>query len=125
MAFRTMCCRAYLDLGVFFMSCTREVQWEAERWCGVRPEVTEAVQALYEGACGRYETAYGLTERFPILNGNTQGCSQSPCRSKMQLRLIQEAVGRLCAVSCLHVLRPACLGRSRPRSGGSPRLPPA
>ena len=93
---RQMCCRAYLDLGVFFMSCVREVQWEAERWCGVRPEVTETVKALYEGATGRYETAYGLTEAFPMAGGNTQGCNQSPTRSKMQLRLLQEAVSRLC-----------------------------
>ena len=93
---QTMCCRGYLDMGVFFMSCVREVQWEAERWCGVRPEVTKVVQALYAGATGRYETAYGLTETFPMENGNTQGCSQSPTRSKMQLRMIQEAVSKLC-----------------------------
>ena len=89
---RQMCCRAYLDLGVFFMSCVREVQWEAERWCGVRPEVTETVKALYEGATGRYETAYGLTETFPMAGGNTQGCNQSPTRSKMQLRLLQPKI---------------------------------
>ena len=93
---QTMCCRAYLDLGVFFMSCVREVQWEAERWCGVRPDVTKVVRALYDGACGRYETAYGLTETFPLRRGNTQGCNQSPNRSKMQLRMMQEAVRRLC-----------------------------
>jgi hypothetical protein len=93
---QTMCCRVYLDLGVFYMSCVREIQWETERWCGVRPEVTETVQALYKGMCGRYETAHGLTEKFPIENGNMQGCSQSPCRSKMHLRLLQDAVGRLC-----------------------------
>ena len=73
---RTVCARLYLDLGVFFMSCVREVQWEAEAWCGVRPEVTEVVQALQRSARGRYETAYGLTEAFDVKNGNTQGCSQ-------------------------------------------------
>ena len=93
---QTMCCRVYLDLGVFFMSCVREVQWEAERWCGVRPEVTATVRALYDSACGRYETAYGLTEAFALRRGNTQGCSQSPTRSKMQLRMMQEAVSKLC-----------------------------
>ena len=59
---RTMCCRAYLDLGVCFMSCVRQVQWEAEKWCKVRPEVTDVCRALYEGAEGQYETAYGLTD---------------------------------------------------------------
>ena len=95
----TMCCRAYLDLGVCFMSCVRKVQWEVERWCGVRPEVSETVRALHEsgsGTVGRYETAYGLTEPFDMRNGNLQGCSQSPTRSKMQVRMIQEAVNSLC-----------------------------
>ena len=93
---RRVCARLYLDLGVFFMSCVREVQWEAERWCGVRPEVIEVVKALHSSTHGRYETAYGLTQKFAIKNGNTQGCSQSPTRSKMQLRPMQEAVSRLC-----------------------------
>ena len=64
------------------MSCVREVQWEAERWCGVKPEVTETVKALYDGACGRYETAYGLTDKFDLRRGNIQGCSQSPGRTR-------------------------------------------
>ena len=88
--------RQFLDLGVFFMSCIRQVQWEAERWCGVRPEVSATVKALYEGANGRYETAHGLTDSFPLARGCTQGCSQSPTRAKMQLRMLQVAVHRLC-----------------------------
>ena len=28
---RTMCCRAYLDMGTFFMSTIKEVQWEVHR----------------------------------------------------------------------------------------------
>ena len=92
-----MCCRVYLDMGVFFMSCCRQVQWEVEKWCGVRCEVTDAVKALYHAASGRYETAYGLTDAYAIEEGNIQGCSQSPTRSKMQLRLLQEAVSELCA----------------------------
>ena len=91
-----MCCRAYLDMGTFFMSTIRETQWEVERWCQVRPGVTEVVKALYEGATGRYETAYGLTEQFPLATACFQGCSQSPTRSKFQLRLVQEAVRKLC-----------------------------
>ena len=93
---KTMCVRGYLDMGTFFMSCTREVQWEVERWCGVKPEVIEVVQALYAGCVGRYETAYGLTETFDIAEGNIQGCNCSPTRSKYQLRLIQETVRKLC-----------------------------
>ena len=93
---RRPCCRAYLDCGTFFMSCVREVQWEAERWCGVRAEVTECVQALHASMVGRYETAYGLTDPFDILCGNPQGCAMSPTRSKFQLRMVQEAVRKLC-----------------------------
>ena len=58
MALRTPRLVGFCDMGVFFMSCVREVQWEAEKWCGVRPDVTRAVQALYEGSKGRYETAW-------------------------------------------------------------------
>ena len=93
---RTLCCRVYLDMATFYMSCCREVQWEAERWCGVRPEVTEVVKAMFETTAGKYETAYGLTESFAINNGNMQGCNQSPTRAKMHLRIIQEAVRKLC-----------------------------
>ena len=86
----TGCYRLYADFGVFFMSCVREVQARVERWCGVRAEVTEAVRALHDSSKGRYETAYGLTEAFDLQRGNTQGCSQSPTRAKMQLRMMQE-----------------------------------
>ena len=93
---RTLCCRAYLDFGVFFMSCVREVQWEVEKWSKVKIGVTEAVRALYTGLRGKYETAYGMTEAFELENGNAQGCSQSPNRSKFQLRMVQEAVRIMC-----------------------------
>ena len=33
-------CTGMLDLGQFFMSCVRDVQWECERWTGVDPGVT-------------------------------------------------------------------------------------
>ncbi len=75
---RTMCARLYLDLGVCFMSCVREVQWEAERWCGVKPEVTDTVRALHEGITGKYETAYGLTDAVDSQNGNWLLYSTSP-----------------------------------------------
>ena len=53
---RTMCCRAYLDMGTFFMSTIKGVQWEVEKWCGVHPGVTEMVKALYKGGKGRQVT---------------------------------------------------------------------
>ena len=93
---RTMCCRAYLDFGVFYMSCVREVQWEVEKWCKVRVGVTETVQAMHAHMTGKYETAHGLTESFDIQNGNPQGCSQSTARSKLQLRMVQETVRIMC-----------------------------
>ena len=67
---RTVCCRAYLDFGVFFMSCVREVQWAVEKWCKVKPGVTKTVQAMNKGMKGRYETAYGMTDTFEVERGN-------------------------------------------------------
>jgi len=93
---RTGCYRLYVDLGVFFMSCVRQVQERVERWCGVRPEVTDVVMALHGSSRGRYETAYGVTSIFELLEGNPQGCTQSPARSKLQISLIQGAVRKLC-----------------------------
>ena len=93
---RTGCYRMYADMGIFFMSCAREVQAKVEKWCGVRPEVTEVVMALHNGSKGRYETAYGLTGTFGFEEGNPQGCTQSPARSKLMLSLIQGSVRKLC-----------------------------
>ena len=62
----------------------------------MRPEVSEAIRALHDSSVGKYETAHGMSGRFAYLNGNPQGCTQSPCRSKMVLRLVQEAVAGLC-----------------------------
>ena len=85
-----------LDWGVFFMSCIRDVTQRCEAWCGVRPEVSQAIRALHDASVGRYETAHGLSSTFRCLHGCPQGCSQSPTRSRMVLRLVQEAVTRLC-----------------------------
>ena len=41
----------------------KEIQWEVERWTGVDPAVSEVVRELHREVCGKYETAYGLTER--------------------------------------------------------------
>ena len=54
----------FLDFGTFFMSCVKEVQWEVERWTGVDPAVTDVVRELHHEVSGRYETAFGLSERF-------------------------------------------------------------
>ena len=78
------------------MSTIREVQWTVEKWCNVRPEVTQVVRALYESGRGKYETAYGLTDAFDLSAACFQGCNQSPTRSKFQLRLVQEAVRKMC-----------------------------
>ena len=84
----------YLDLGSFFMSCVREVQWEVESWTGVDPGVTAVVRALHEGATGQYETAWGLTDMFPILRGNGQGCVNGAVRSKLLLTVMQRMVSK-------------------------------
>ena len=59
--------RLYCDLGVFFMSCVREVQKRVEAWCDVQPEVTDVIMALHGSAKGRYETAYGVSDLFELL----------------------------------------------------------
>ena len=70
---RKMCVRGYIDLGTYFMSVVHEVQWKVEEWAGVPPDVTTVMRALREGLGeelpslqGRYETGYGLSDRFPI-----------------------------------------------------------
>ena len=84
----------YLDLGSFFMSCVREVQWEVERWTGVDPGVTAVVHALHDDAKGQYETAWGLTDFFPIRRGNGQGCVNGAVRSKLLLTVMQRMVNK-------------------------------
>ena len=86
----------YCDLGCFFMSCVREVQWEVEKWTGVDPGVTKVVQALHAEVSGRYETAWGLTERFGIHIGNGQGCVNGAVRSKLLLTVMQRMVDKHC-----------------------------
>ena len=54
------------------------------------------VRALYESGRGKYETAHGLTEPFDLSAACFQGCNQSPVRSKFQLRLVQEAIRKMC-----------------------------
>ena len=83
-------------MGVFFMSCVRECQWEVERRSGVKPEVIAVMQALHSNIKGRYETAWGLTEDVPILEGVGQGCVAAPTRSKLMLGVMQRSITQLC-----------------------------
>ena len=101
---RTCLARGYIDYTTMFMSIVNSVQWEVEKWAGVKPEVTAVMHALREGArdrglsglTGRYETAHGLTDPVAILKGLGQGCIASPTRCKLTLALVQKAVSRLC-----------------------------
>ena len=89
-------CTGMLDLGQFFMSCVRDVQWECERWTGVDPGVTRVVQALHAQVQGQYETQWGLTEPFDINIGNGQGCVNGAVRSKLLLTAMQRTVHKMC-----------------------------
>ena len=94
-AMRRPCLRGFLDFGVFFMSCVRECQWEVERRSHVRPEVSAVMHALHSDIKGKYETAWGLTDDVPVLEGVGQGCVAAPTRSKLMLGVIQRTVARL------------------------------
>ena len=89
------CLRGYVDLGVFFMSCVRECQWRVEQISGVRPEVTRVMRVLHSEVKGKYETAWGLTEDVPVLEGVGQGCVAAPTRSKLMLGVMQRTVRHL------------------------------
>jgi len=77
--------KGWIDYATFFMSICHRVMWEVEAWSGVRPEVTQVMQALreglkdghntLEGLTGRYETDYGLTDKVPIDQGVGQGAN--------------------------------------------------
>ena len=86
-----MCVRGYIDLGTYFMSVVHEVQWKVEQWAGVPPDVTAVMKALREGLGeelpslqGRYETGYGLSDRFPIEQGLGQGRPRVPPFARTQ-----------------------------------------
>ena len=92
---RQPCCRAWIDMGTFFMSVVKPVAEEAERWSGVHVGVSEAMAALQAGVTGRCDTAWGLTGKFRVSKGLGQGCVNAPSRAKLVLRLMQGAVSRI------------------------------
>ena len=84
----------FLDFGTFFMSCVKEIQWEVERWTGVDPAVSDVVRELHREVCGKYETAYGLTEGFRIDKGTGQGCVNGAVRAKLQIGVLQRMISK-------------------------------
>ena len=82
---RGVVCTAWIDYSQLFMSVVKSCQWETERFCGVHPGVTEIVRLLHEEVTGRYETAYGLTPRYPVRRGTGQGCVNGATRAKLFL----------------------------------------
>ena len=90
----TPLCIGFLDMGTFFMSCVKEIQWEVERWTGVDPDVSDVVRELHAEVVGRYETAWGLTDGFRIARGNGQGCVNGAVRSKLQIGVMQRMISK-------------------------------
>ena len=88
--------RAYVDLGQFFPTAVREVQWRVERRMGVAPAATAVMQALHEGAKGMARTAFGATNPWELELGLGQGCVNAAKRAKLQVALIQGAVSAMC-----------------------------
>ena len=93
---RGVVCTAWIDYSQLFMSVVKSCQWETERFCGVHPGVTEIVRLLHEEVTGRYETAYGLTPRYPVRRGTGQGCVNGATRAKLFLTLTQRVVEKAC-----------------------------
>ena len=77
------------------MSCIRELSFEVEKRCGVKPEVIDVVRVLYGETSGRYETEWGMTQPVPVQVGVGQGCVAAPVRSKLVLGVMQRALTRL------------------------------
>ena len=44
--------------------------------------------------CGKYETAYGLTEGFRIDKGTGQGCVNGAVRAKLQIGVLQRMISK-------------------------------
>ena len=88
--------RAFVDMGQFFSTIVREVQYRVERRMGVAPAITAVMRALQDGARGSTVTAYGRTEGWALQLGVGQGCVNATRRAKLQVAIIQRAVSQLC-----------------------------
>ena len=88
--------RAFVDMGQFFPTIVREVQYRVERRMGVAPAITAVMRALQDGARGSTVTAYGRTESWALQLGVGQGCVNATRRAKLQVAIIQRAVSQLC-----------------------------
>ena len=88
--------RAFVDMGQFFPTIVREVQYRVERRMGVAPAITAVMRALQDGARGSTVTAYGRTEGWALQLGVGQGCVNATRRAKLQVAIIQRAVSQLC-----------------------------
>ena len=95
--------RCYVDLGGFFESVPHEAQWLIEEAMGVSRHAINTVRDLREGyqptnmpaAGGRFETAYGLTNRVERHKGLGQGDVLSPARAKLTLAVVQRILLRM------------------------------
>ena len=87
----------YVDLTKCFMSFSRTAADLAMRHVGVPEEALRALRGLVENwkhgvAQGRYETAFGATDPFPILRGFLQGAQGSPEACKIMMDTIAQAL---------------------------------
>jgi hypothetical protein len=87
----------YVDLTKCFMSFSRSAGAQAMRHYGVPEQAIRALRGLVENwkhgvAQGRYETAFGATDPFPILRGFLQGAQGSPEACKLMMDTIAQAL---------------------------------
>ena len=87
----------YVDLTKCFMSFSRTAGAQAMRHYGVPEQALRALRGLVENvkhgvAQGRYETAFGATDPFPILRGFLQGAQGSPEACKIMMDTIAQAL---------------------------------
>jgi hypothetical protein len=87
----------YVDLTKCFMSFSRSAGAQAMRHYGVPEQALQALRGLVENwkhgvARGRYETAFGATDPFPILRGFLQGAQGSPEACKIMMDTIAQAL---------------------------------
>ena len=87
----------YVDLTKCFMSFSRTAADLAMRHAGIPEAALRALRGLVDNwkhgvAQGRYETAFGATDPFPILRGFLQGAQGSPEACKIMMDTIAQAL---------------------------------